>query len=70
MTMNRNRSQLEEANANFDLPYSGLKPNKVYRNLPAAALYELVSLGLDLQCKLHHGNCCENKNARAFARAS
>jgi hypothetical protein len=28
----------------FPLPYSGLHPKKVYRNLPAAALYELVRL--------------------------
>jgi hypothetical protein len=36
------RTQLEDVGEPFPLPYAGLQPRKVLRNLPAAALYELV----------------------------
>ncbi|KAI8470807.1 MAG: phosphoenolpyruvate carboxykinase-domain-containing protein [Monoraphidium minutum] len=36
------RKSLEDAASGFVLPYSGLHPKKVYRNLPVAALYELA----------------------------
>lgn len=39
------RQPLEDVVASgITLPYSGLHPKRIFRNLPAAALYELVSL--------------------------